>query len=69
MPDILHRIGIRATPRKVYAALTEQKGLAGWWTSNTNASAKVKAVLQFRFGDHGRKDMAVVRLVRGKRIL
>jgi uncharacterized protein YndB with AHSA1/START domain len=29
MSDIVHRIGIRATPRKVYAALTEQKGLAG----------------------------------------
>jgi len=68
MPDILHRIGLRATPRKVYAALTEQKELAGWWTSNTKASAKVGAVLQFRFGDRGGNDTAVVRLVPAKRI-
>jgi uncharacterized protein YndB with AHSA1/START domain len=69
MPDIVPRIGIRATPRKVYAALTEQKGLAGWWTSNTNASPKAGALLQFRFDDQGGNDMTVVRLVRGKRIL
>jgi uncharacterized protein YndB with AHSA1/START domain len=28
MPDILHRIGIKASPEKVYTALTEQEGLA-----------------------------------------
>lgn len=28
MPDILHRIGIKSSPEKVYAALTEQEGLA-----------------------------------------
>jgi uncharacterized protein YndB with AHSA1/START domain len=29
MPDILHRVGIRSSPDKVYEALTEEKGLAG----------------------------------------
>jgi uncharacterized protein YndB with AHSA1/START domain len=68
MPDIVHRIGIRATPRKVYAALTEQKGLAGWWTRDTSASPQVGAILKFRFGNHGFNDMKVVRLVPGRQV-
>jgi uncharacterized protein YndB with AHSA1/START domain len=68
MPDILHRIGIKASPEKVYAALTEQEGLAGWWTKETKATAKVGAILQFRFGDHGFNDMEVLELVPGKRV-
>ncbi len=68
MHDILHCIGIQATPQKVYAALSEQKGLAGWWTKDTKAEAKVGALLQFRFGNHGFNDMKVVRLVRGRQV-
>jgi uncharacterized protein YndB with AHSA1/START domain len=30
MRDILHRIGIKASPEKVYMALSEDQGLAGW---------------------------------------
>jgi uncharacterized protein YndB with AHSA1/START domain len=68
MPDIVHRIGIRATPRKVYAALTKQNGLAGWWTKDTQASPQVGAILKFRFGDHGSNDMKVARLVPGLQV-
>lgn len=36
MADILHRIGIKSSSLEdVYQALTTQRGLAGWWTSNT----------------------------------
>jgi len=68
MPDILHRVGIKASPDKVYAALSEEKGLAGWWTKNVKASPTVGAVHQFRFGDRGFNDMEVVELVPGKRV-
>jgi uncharacterized protein YndB with AHSA1/START domain len=68
MPNMVHRMGIRATPRKVYAALTVQKGLAGWWTTNTRESPKVGAILQFRFGRHGFTGMKVVRLVPGRQV-
>jgi uncharacterized protein YndB with AHSA1/START domain len=61
MPDIIHRIGIKAEPGKVFAALTTEKGLAGWWTKNTKADAKVGATLQFRFSEGG-PDMKVVEL-------
>ena len=67
MPDIIHRIGIRADPTKVFAALTTEKGLAGWWTKNTKADAKVGATLQFRFGQGG-PDMKVVGLNPNKNV-
>jgi uncharacterized protein YndB with AHSA1/START domain len=68
MPDILHRIGINASPEKVYDALSQQQGLAGWWTVNTKASPTVGTINQFRFGDSGFNDMKFVELVPGKRV-
>ena len=36
MADILHRIGIKTSSiDDVYQALTTERGLADWWTSNT----------------------------------
>ena len=67
MPDILHRVGIKASAEKVFEALSEQKGLAGWWTKNTKASPTVGFVNQFRFGENG-NDMQVVELVPGTRV-
>jgi hypothetical protein len=37
MPDILHRVGIQASAEKVYWALTDEEGLAGWWTRKVEA--------------------------------
>lgn len=68
MPDILHRVGINAQAGKVYAALTEEKGLAGWWTKKTKASPKVGAIDEFRFDENGYNAMKVVELVPGKRV-
>jgi uncharacterized protein YndB with AHSA1/START domain len=68
MPDILHRIGINSSAHKVYQALSEESGLAGWWTKNVTASPTVGAVDQFRFGDRGFNDMKVIELVPGKRV-
>lgn len=63
MPDILHRVGIRSAPDKVYQALTSEAGLAGWWTTNTKS---LGPMLQFRFGDAGFNEMEVVELSAGK---
>src|ERR1700686_2494428 len=68
MPDILHRVGIKSSPEQVYHALSDEKGLAGWWTTNTQASAAVGAIDRFRFGDRGFNDMEVVELAPGKRV-
>ena len=49
MVDILHRIGVTASPDDVYAALTTVDGLAGWWTEDTTGDGRVGGVLRFRF--------------------
>jgi uncharacterized protein YndB with AHSA1/START domain len=68
MPDILHRVGINATADRVFAALTEQSGLAGWWTRDVKASQVVGAVNEFRFEDKGFNDMKIVELSPGQRV-
>lgn len=35
MVDIRHRLGVRAAPADVYAALATTEGVAGWWTRGT----------------------------------
>ena len=32
MADIIHRIGIKASRKQVYTALSTINGLANWWT-------------------------------------
>lgn len=56
MPDIMHQLTIRATPEVVYGAITEEKGLAAWWTTDTTAKNKVGSVSEFGFG---RKDTVI----------
>ena len=62
MSDILHRIGIKASPRDVYHALATIDGLATWWTTTTTGESKVGAVVEFRFGRQGGFDMKVLAL-------
>ena len=51
MVDILHRVGIIASPEDVYAALTTIDGLAGWWTDETTGD--VSDVIKFHFSRAG----------------
>jgi uncharacterized protein YndB with AHSA1/START domain len=67
MVDILHRVGITATPEKVYDALTTTEGLAGWWTTDTTGSSE--DTLGFRFGDVGGFDMKVLDRQPGTRVV
>ncbi len=67
MVDILHRVGITATPEKVYQALTTVDGLAAWWTTDTSGDGD--GMLRFRFGDVGGFDMKVVDLQPNTRVL
>lgn len=67
MAEINHRIGIKAGAPAVFAALSDQAGLAAWWTTETKAEAKVGAVLEFRFGGGG-PDMKVTELTPNQRV-
>ena len=40
MADIIHRVGIKAPPSKVYAALSTIEGAAGWWTTETTGDSE-----------------------------
>jgi uncharacterized protein YndB with AHSA1/START domain len=68
MSDILHRVGIKASPSEVYAAITSIEGLAGWWTTDTTGETDLGGVLQFRFPPGG-FDMKILELQPSKRVL
>jgi uncharacterized protein YndB with AHSA1/START domain len=49
MPDILHRVGIDATPQKVFEALGTIEGLRHWWIAETTGDAKLGGLINFGF--------------------
>lgn len=49
MVDIIHRIGIKASPAQVYAAVATVEGVAGWWTKDTVGDARVGKTITTRF--------------------
>ena len=49
MIDIIHRVGIKARPSKVYAALSTIEGVAGWWTKETSGVSKPGGAIDFQF--------------------
>ena len=55
MPDILHRVGIRSTPEKVFAAISTINGLSHWLVVGTKGNAKQGGIIDF-----GNADMRVV---------
>ena len=65
MVDILHRVGMRdASVDEVYAALTTNDGLSGWWTTDTSGTGEPGGTLEFRF-EPGGIDMRVLETVPG----
>lgn len=67
--EINLRIGVKASPDKAFAALTERAKLAQWWTPDTRGSgAKVGDTLEFWFGDFCEK-FDVTALEPGKRVV
>jgi uncharacterized protein YndB with AHSA1/START domain len=49
MADILHEVVIQAPPAKVYEAITQQAGLASWWTTHSIAKPEVGSTSEFGF--------------------
>jgi uncharacterized protein YndB with AHSA1/START domain len=48
-----HRIGIKASVRAVYKALTTNEGLMQWWTNDVSGAGDVGSTIQFRFNGGG----------------
>ena len=73
MVDIIHRIGIKAPPEKVYAALATVEGVAAWWARETTGESRPGGTLNLRFrrpdGDElGTVDIHVVTLDTDKEV-
>lgn len=51
MADIVHRVGIKATPKKVFEALSTIKGLSSWWVTDTSGDAQKGGIILFGFAD------------------
>ena len=66
MAEIKFLLTIRAPSEVVYKAITEQNGLAGWWTLDTIAEPVVGSIAEFRFGDIYHNKMRILRLVANK---
>jgi uncharacterized protein YndB with AHSA1/START domain len=56
--EIHHAMMVRALPDKVYAALTQQSGLAAWLTSKTIAEPRIGSINEFWF-DGGKRTLKV----------
>jgi len=64
MAEILHQLIIKAPPLRVYQALTEQKGLASWWTHYTKCEPKVDSICEFEFeGGKVKMRMKILKLL------
>jgi hypothetical protein len=51
MPDIVHRVGIKSTPKKVFEGLSTIDGLSHWWIVDTKGDAKKGGIILFGFAD------------------
>ena len=65
MFEINHRVGIKATPEKIYEALTTDKGLTKWWTNDISGAGEVGSIIEFRFNGGG-PDFSVKELIPNK---
>lgn len=67
MAAIRHNVVIKATPARIYEALTTQEGLASWWAKQTSAMPEVGYVNIFSFGTF-RNEMKVTILDINKKV-
>ena len=51
MKKIIHTVHIHAPPSAVYAALSTEEGVTGWWTTKATVESGVGGVIRFTF--HG----------------
>lgn len=49
MPNIVHRVGIKAPISQVHAALTTIEGLSNWWTEEVSGHAQTGGNINFTF--------------------
>lgn len=69
MPEMLHEVRVDAPPGAVFYALTNEEGLAGWWTADVEAEPRAGGTALFGFGDRSTVfEMDVDELVEDERV-
>ena len=66
MPDILHSVGIRSAPKKVFEALSTIDGISHWWIVDTKGNPKQGGIIQFEFADMRVVELKPNKLVKWK---
>ncbi len=51
MPDILHRVGIKVSAKKVFDTLSTIEGNQHWWVTDAKGNAQKGGVIDFGFVD------------------
>src|SRR6202165_5011518 len=47
---LVHQVNIKATPERIYEAVSTANGLAAFWTSESRAEPRVGSISSFGFG-------------------
>ncbi len=62
MKKILHAFDVDVPREKVFAALTTQRGLAGWWTTDVSVENGAAAKIKFHFVGDFNPQMEVIQV-------
>ncbi len=68
MYEIFHKLKIRADVSTVYGAITDEKGIAEWWTNTCNAKPVENSIAEFNFGDRYHNKMRITKLEANQRV-
>ena len=64
---LVHQVNVKATPDQIYEAVSTVKGLAAFWTSQSQAEPRVGSIATFGFGGPSQR-MRVDELKPAKRV-
>lgn len=68
MAAIKHLLIINSSPDKIYSAITTKKGVANWWTQQTEIGNLVGEINVFDFGERYHNEMKIINLVHNKHV-
>lgn len=62
MANIIHRIGIKASPEEVYKAVSTIDGVASWWTDATSGISQPGGFIEVRFNNPEGKEIGMMKM-------
>jgi uncharacterized protein YndB with AHSA1/START domain len=65
--SLVHQVNVKATPDTIYQAVSTERGLASFWTSDSKAETSVGSTATFGFGGPSQR-MKIDELASAKRV-